>query len=230
MLYAIADIHLSLGVENKNMSIFKGWENHGERLFSNWNNSIGGNDVAVIAGDVSWGKTLEESLPDFEFISKLNGTKIILKGNHDYWWNTDSKMRGFLSQNKINDINFLNNNAYRVGDVAVCGTRGWIGEGMNSMPCDEKILLREARRLEASVKAGLELGGEIVVFLHCPPIHAREENSLVIEVLKKYSIKRVFSGHIHSSGMNKAFIGEKYGVYFDIITSDYLNFSPKKIL
>jgi hypothetical protein len=226
-LYAIADTHLSFGTPNKKMNVFKGWENHAERLRTEWNRVVNDDDTVVIGGDISWG--LAESLPDFEFIAnELNGGKIILKGNHDYWWTSLTKMYGVLSANNINGIDFLHNNAYKVGGLTVCGTKGRIRE--NDEKFDEKILLREAGRLESSIAAGLESGNEILVFLHYPPICAREENTHILEILEKYSIKRVFSGHIHSSGMAQAFIGEKYGIYFDIVTADSLNFTPRKIL
>jgi len=223
MLYAIADTHLSFGVSNKDMCIFKGWTNHSERLRENWNRVVGEDDTVVIAGDISWGSTLTQALPDFEFIDKqLDGSKIILKGNHDYWWNTTAKTQQFFCENNINSIQILHNNAYKIKDIAICGTRGWLE--------DVHIMQREAGRLEVSIKSGLEMGGEPIVFLHYPPIYAYEENEYVLEVLRKYAIKRVYFGHIHSSGLPQAFMGERYGIQFDMITADYLKFMPKKIL
>jgi hypothetical protein len=219
-LFAIADIHLSFGVKNKDMSIFKGWGEHEERLRENWNRLVRYDDTVVIAGDVSWGMNMRESLPDFEFISAgLNGFKIIVKGNHDYWWGTVSAMRAFLRANEIDNIDFLHNNSFIAENISICGTRSCFE--------DDKLLRREAGRLETSVKSAKS--GEIAVFLHYPPIYAYEENEYILDVLKRYSIKRVFSGHIHSSGINQAFIGEKYGIYFDMISADSMGFTPKRI-
>lgn len=228
-MYAISDIHLSFGTENKNMNIFRGWNEYESRLKANWNGTVADGDTVVIGGDISWGMSLERALPDFRFIAnELNGNKIILKGNHDYWWMSLTKMRGFLRANGISNIDFLHNNAYKVGNTVVCGTRGWIAENIWNEP-DEKILQREAGRLETSIKAGIALGGEIAVFLHYPPVYADTVNHEIMEIIGKYSIKRVFSGHIHLSGMGKAFTGYKNGTYFDMITADSLGFSPKKI-
>ena len=231
-LYAIADIHLAFGCENKCMSIFKGWGNHEQRLQTNWNRLVGTDDTVVIAGDVSWAKTLAQALPDFEFIAnELSGKKIILKGNHDYWWTTLLKMREFLLQNNISNIDFLYNNAYESDGFSICGTRGWINDGEmgGTGEADERILLREAARLETSLESAPP-NNETLVFLHYPPLYSYESNEQILEVIKKYAIKQVFSGHIHSSGMNNAFIGEKGGTYFDMITADFLNFTPRKIL
>jgi hypothetical protein len=212
------------------MSIFKGWYEHWKILRDNWNSAVGQGDTVVIAGDVSWAKSLDEALPDFEFISReLNGSKIILKGNHDYWWNTRTKLESFMFSHDMNNIAFLHNNAYRIGNVTVCGTRGWINTRLGE-ESDLKVVQREAGRLEASILAGLELGGEPAVFLHYPPIYAGNENECILEVLCKYAIKRVFSGHIHQSGMGCALIGERYGINFDMITADYLKFTPCEIL
>ncbi|MCL1904111.1 MAG: metallophosphoesterase [Oscillospiraceae bacterium] len=234
-VFAISDVHLSFGTKNKDMSIFKGWSNHSERLRANWNRTVSENDTVVIGGDISWGKTLFEALPDFLFIDKeLNGKKLILKGNHDYWWTTLVKMRKWLSDNGALNIDFLYNNAYRIDNLTICGTRGYINsendkENVTSER-GQKMLLREAARLEASIKAGLELGGEPIVFLHYPPIYSIEENENILKLLNKYVIKRVFSGHIHLSGIDKAFIGKRNETYFDTITADFLDFTPKKIL
>jgi hypothetical protein len=198
------------------MSIFPGWKNHTERLRFNWNQAVGENDTAVIAGDISWGMSLGESLADFLWIDReLNGSKIIMKGNHDYWWNTVTKIQAFFAEHSIGSIRLLFNNSYEVEGVSVCGTRGYIGE-------DEKLLRREAGRLEMSICSAVS--GKPIVFTHYPPEEA------LTEVLQRYEIDRVYSGHIHSSDVSRALIGEKHGIMFDIISADYLGFAPKKIL
>ncbi len=168
MLYTIGDLHLSLGC-NKPMDIFSGWSNYLERLEENWNSKITDSDTVVLLGDHSWAMKLGESRSDLEFIhSRLNGRKILVKGNHDLWWSTMNKLNGFISECGFNSLSFLFNNAYLCEGISVCGTRGWIRE--NDEPADVKILLREAGRLEASLKEGVKLGGELVAFIHYPPI------------------------------------------------------------
>lgn len=208
------------------MCVFSGWENHALRLKENWNNLVKEDDTVVIAGDVSWGMSLQEALPDLQFIeNELSGSKILIKGNHDYWWSTTSKIQQFFFDNSISSIQLLHNNSYKVEGVSICGTRGYDFE-------NEKIMKREAGRLEKSILSAkfAESDSEIIVLTHYPPIYSNQENRYIIEVLEKYSIKRVFSGHIHSSGMEYAFVGEKYGIDFDMITSDSIGFTPQKIL
>jgi hypothetical protein len=222
-LFAISDIHLSFGVENKDMCIFEGWYEHHAKLRKNWNRVVKAGDTVIIAGDISWGKTLEQTRADLDFIDRqLTGRKLLLKGNHDYWWNTLAKMRLFIFDQNMNNIDFLHNNSFKADEYAICGACGHDD--------DEGLMLRAAGRLETSILAGRENGGEPLVFMHYPPVTALYENRYVLEILRKYAIKRVFSGHIHQSGFSSAFIGEKYGIRFDTISADYLNFTPKIIL
>ena len=139
-LFAIADTHLSFGTD-KPMNVFSGWQDYEKRLEKNWNAVVTERDTVVIAGDISWGMKLEDTLEDFLFLNKLNGTMIITKGNHDYWWSTKSKTEKFLKENGIESIKILFNNAYKVDNVAVCGTRGWFFDC--SKDEDQKVLARE---------------------------------------------------------------------------------------
>ena len=123
-LFAIGDTHLSFSGE-KPMNIFRGWDDYENKLRKNWNAIVTPEDTVVIAGDISWAMDIEEALEDFRYLDSLNGTKIILKGNHDYWWATKKKIEDFFKKNNISTIKILFNNAYRVGDIAICGTRGW---------------------------------------------------------------------------------------------------------
>jgi predicted phosphohydrolase len=208
------------------MSIFEGWENHTERLRLNWNRLVKADDTVVIGGDISWGRTLEQAMPDLEWIDKeLNGSKIMVKGNHDYWWDTPTKMRRVFGENEINSIDFLFNNAKQIEEFTLCGTRG-----RGNTPELREAYYREPKRLENSLSAGVELGSELLVFLHYPPIYSYEEDECIVEILKKYPVKRVFSGHIHKNGMDSSFIGERYGIFFDMISADSLDFTPKIIL
>jgi len=222
-LFAIADLHLSLG-GSKPMNIFKGWENHVEKLRENWNRVVGEADTVVIAGDISWARRYEDALPDLEFINeKLNGKKIILKGNHDFWWVSLGKM------NTWNNINFLHRNAFLVGDVAVCGTRGWMSEPEGDEKHCEKLQKREELKLEVSVKCAVELSDKVCAFLHYPPIYGGFENYGLIDVLQKHGVKRCFYGHLHGSAQKNAVSGTRYGIEFTLISADFVGFVPVRI-
>lgn len=226
-LFTIGDLHLSLGT-NKPMDIFGGWANYVARLKQNWNNLVAENDTVIIPGDISWAMSLPESLTDLRFISgELPGEKILLKGNHDYWWNTTAKMNAFLSENGLSNIKILHNNAYLRGNIAICGTRGWIND--DGAPADQKILLREAGRLEISLSAAEKLGGEPVVFLHYPPIFAGNENIYMLDIMEKHGVKRCYFGHLHGYAIKKAFTGIRRGVEFRLISADSLGFCPEQI-
>lgn len=225
-LFAIADTHLSFGTD-KPMNVFSGWQNFEERLQKNWNSIVTAADTVVIAGDISWGMKLGETLEDFRFLDKLNGTKIIMKGNHDYWWSTKSKTEKFLEENEIKSIKILFNNAYRVGDISICGTRGWFFDC--SKDEDQKVLAREVGRLKASIAEAKKLGGEPIAFLHYPPISLTEACHEIYDTLVTEGIKSCYYGHLHGNSVNWAFRGEQNGINFDLISADYLTFCPKLI-
>lgn len=222
-VFVIGDTHLSLS-SNKPMNIFKGWDDHEFRLESNWQKLVEKDDTVIIAGDVSWGMSLQESLDDFEFLNKLNGTKIILKGNHDYWWNTANKMNNFMAENGLNTIKFLHNNAFKIDDISIVGTRGWFFDAESENI--DKVLARECGRLQRSIDMARSLGGEIVAFLHYPPISAIADCEPIIEVLQKNQVKRCYYGHLHGGAINSAVNGEKYGIDFRLVSADYLGFCP----
>ncbi len=223
-LFAIADLHLSLG-ENKPMDIFAGWSDYVTRLKENWNKLITDKDTVVIAGDISWAMKLEETYIDFKFIDDLPGKKIFLKGNHDYWWGTKSKMEAFLAEKNLKTISILFNNAYVIDDFSVCGTRGWFLE--NESENDVKVLNREAGRLTASIECALKTGKEPVVFLHYPPIYGNTKCDEIFNILLKYGIKKCYYGHIHGKkNMRLAVEGKCEGVEFKLISCDRLSFVP----
>lgn len=226
-LFAIADLHLSLGT-NKPMDIFKGWHNYTERLRRNWTNSVGENDTVVVSGDISWAMKLKDTEADFSFINNLPGRKIFVKGNHDYWWCTKNKMDGFLAEKGYHTISILHNNAFEVDGVAICGSRGWFYDAESDE--DKKILMREVGRLNTSIEAGKVMELEPIVFLHYPPIYGNAECEEILDTLIKSGIKRCYYGHIHGSGAKNAFEGERYGIDFKLISSDYLGFKPIKII
>lgn len=228
MIYTIGDLHLPFGVGNKPMDIFPGWTNHVERLLENWNSKITDDDTVVVVGDHSWALKLEESRKDLEFIDReLKGKKILTKGNHDLWWSTTKKVTDFLNVNGFSTISILFNNAFLAEGVSICGTRGWISE--NGEPADLKVLNREAGRLETSLQAGVKLGGELVAFIHYPPIYKTEENALITEILHKYDVKRCYYAHLHGYSIKGALNGERGGVSYKLVSADSLGFDPIKI-
>lgn len=227
MIYTIGDLHLSLGCD-KPMDIFAGWTNYLDRLRENWNSKITDEDTVILLGDHSWALKLEDSRNDLEFIDKeLKGRKILVKGNHDLWWSTMRKVTDFVTDNGFSTINFLFNNAYLVEGISVCGTRGWIRE--NGEPADQKVLNREAGRLEMSLQAGVKLGGELVAFIHYPPIYGTEENVQITEILHKYNVKRCCYAHLHGGSIKGAINGERNGVYYKLVSADGVGFDPVKI-
>lgn len=226
-LYAIADLHLSLSVD-KPMNIFPGWDNHVERLEKNWQNMISADDTVVIPGDISWAINFDEAKADFDFINRLNGKKVILKGNHDYWWNSMAKMNRFLEDNGFDTITILHNNHYPYGEYGICGTRGWIKD--TEEPADAKVLAREAGRLDASIRSALNDGKKPIVFLHYPPIYVNDRNREILDVLYKYDIKDCYYGHLHGNAHRFAVCGEVDGINYQLIAGDFVQFCPKLIM
>lgn len=225
-LYAIGDLHLSLS-SNKPMDVFgEGWKDYVRRIGEGFS-QLNDEDVTVLCGDLSWGMSLEESLEDFRFIDALPGRKILLKGNHDYWWNTVSKMERFLKEHELTTISFLYNNCLTYGDKAICGTRGWFYELDNQGTHNEKMLLREAGRLETSLKLAGER--EILCFLHYPPLYQGYECPEILRLLREYRVKACYYGHLHGVSHRRRIEGERGGTDFSLVAADYLRFVPKKI-
>lgn len=222
-VYAIADLHLSFGV-NKPMDIFFGWDNYVQKLETNWKKLVCKEDTVIIPGDISWGINYAEALPDLKWIDAMPGKKILLKGNHDLWWDTMGKNMRLKKENELNTIEFLFNNFFAVENIAVCGTRSWFFDAEKS--ADKKVLLREVGRLQRSIDAAVESGKEPVVFLHYPPLSLLEECEEIIECLVKNGIKRCYYGHMHGKAAIAAFNGEKYGIRFKLISADTLGFVP----
>lgn len=226
-LYAIGDLHLSLGT-NKPMDVFgPKWANYVERIRENFS-KLNDDDVIVIAGDISWGMSLEQSLPDFQFIDALPGRKILLKGNHDYWWGTASKMKKFFAEHDITTLDILYNNAFFYGGHAICGTRGWFYEEASGEAHDRKIMLREVGRLETSLKAAGDRTK--LVFLHYPPKYLGYECPEILDLLDAYHVPLCCYGHIHSRGCRSAFQGMYHDTEFRLLSADYISFCPRRIL
>ena len=223
-LFAIADTHLSLGT-NKPMDSFPGWNDYVARLGNDWNSIVKEEDTVVIAGDISWAMNFDELYEDFSFLNDLNGKKIIVKGNHDYWWNTLSKMNKFIAENNFDSINILQNNSYTVDGISVCGSRGWMFE--SSEEHDEKILSREVGRIKMSLDSAVNKNR--ILFLHYPPITTNSSCDEILDTLKEYGIKKCFYGHLHGMATKYAFEGEYDGIDFKLISADRLSFVPKLI-
>lgn len=226
-LFGIADLHLSLSAD-KPMDIFSGWDNHMEKLAENWNRTVSEEDTVVIAGDISWAMNTGEAKADFSYINSLKGTKIISKGNHDYWWSTMSKLNVFLAENRFDTIKFLHNNCHAYGKYGICGTRGWINE--KEVPADAKVLAREAQRLEASISAAVKENLEPIVFLHYPPVYGNDCNYDILEVMYKYNVKECYYGHLHGKAHKYAVRGERDGINFHLISGDFVQFCPVKVV
>lgn len=223
-LFAIADTHLSLGT-NKSMTVFSGWDDYVSRLEENWRNIVKPEDTVVIAGDISWGMNLKQAKEDFAFLHSLPGRKLILKGNHDYWWTTRRQMDLFFADNGFDTLRIVHNDTVEVdGRYAVCGSRGWFFDAEED--ADKLVLLREAGRLRTSIRAAKETGLEPVVFLHYPPVYADQICPEIMDVLKEEGIDRCYYGHVHSKGIRLAVQGDVEGIRFNLISADALHFCP----
>ncbi len=225
----MADLHLCKGNPEKTMSIFNGWQNYQELIEKNWKELISDSDTIVLPGDISWGMSLKEAAPDFKFIEQLPGQKIVIKGNHDYWWTTKKKMEDFFAAEGCTSIKILHNNHYRYGGYGICGTRGWVN--MLGETQDEKVLRREVQRLETSIRSALDEGLKPIVFLHYPPILATNFNYDILDVLYRYKIEECYYGHIHGKSAHDLCVKNTYdGINFHLIAGDYLQFIPEKIV
>jgi predicted phosphohydrolase len=226
-IFAISDIHLSLG-EEKPMDVFEGWADYTERLKTNWRKLVKDEDTVVIAGDISWAMKLEETLTDFRYLHELPGKKLLLKGNHDYWWTTKTKIDNYLLLNGLNDISIIFNSAIKVDQYGICGTRGWM---INSRSDEDlKIINRESGRLERSISEAEEMGVEPLVFMHYPPVYQNNAVDQFISILTAHNIKDCYYGHIHGyENQKNCFTGRYQGINMHIISCDSLHFCPLKI-
>ena len=225
-LYAVGDLHLSLSGE-KPMDIFGDrWADHTGKIKESFS-MLNSDDVCVLCGDLSWAMSLDGAEEDFRFINDLPGKKIILKGNHDYWWTTASKMNAFFRKKRFDTISILNNNSFPYGDKAVCGTRGWFFEEETGSPHDRKMILREAGRLRRSLdSAG---NAEKLVFLHYPPLFQSYICREMTDLLREYEVRLCCYGHIHGSSCKAAFNGWNGGTEYKLVSADWLGFKPLKI-
>ena len=226
-LYAIGDLHLCLGAP-KPMDIFGGaWVGYMEKLKEGLS-VIKEEDTLVLMGDLSWALDLENAKADFAWINEIPGRKIILKGNHDYWWSTASKFYKLCQENGFENMFILNNNFYEYNGCAICGTRGWFFEEERSGQHDEKVFKRELIRLETSLKAAGDLPK--MVFLHYPPRYKGYECREILELLEKYEVRRCFYGHLHGGSHKLAMEGLWDGVEFRLLAADYIGFKPYPVI
>lgn len=233
-IYAIGDLHLSFNTD-KPMNIFgEKWNNYEEKIKVDWLKKVKENDIVLIPGDFSWSMKLEDTYKDFEYLNNLPGKKILLKGNHDYWWNTVKKMNEFIKNNKFNNIEFLYNNSYFFDNYIICGTRGW---NISNDEEDKRLFERELSRLELSLNDGIQKYGkekEIIVCMHYPPITSYnileyDINLKMVNLLKRYNVKKCIYGHLHGTSHKDAIEGNISGIEFKLVSSDYLNFELYKI-
>ena len=226
-LYVIGDLHLSFA-KDKPMDVFgEKWRDHAEKLKKGFA-ALREDDVTVLCGDLSWAMGLEEALEDFRFIDALPGKKLIVKGNHDFWWTTAAKARRLFAENGIGSIDFLHNTAVPFGEYALCGTRGWFYEEETGGEHDKKIMRREVMRLETSLQAAGDR--EKLVFLHYPPIYQKYECPEILALLERYEVKRCYYGHIHGKGIPAAFNGWRGGTEFRLVSADALDFAPHLVM
>ena len=226
-IYAIGDLHLSLGTD-KPMDVFGGgWVNYMEKIKIGFQD-LDPEDMCVLCGDTSWGMQLEEALDDFLFINNLPGKKIILKGNHDYWWNTAAKMKAFFEVNGINNIDILNNNFFSYESAAICGTRGWFADEDLSAEQNEKIMAREVMRLRASLQAAGKSNTKLC-FFHYPPRFKNNVCHDFISVMNEYGVTRCIYGHLHGEGHHLAVRGTVEGIEYEIVSADFVDFVPQRV-
>lgn len=232
-IFVIGDLHLSFN-QNKPMDIFgEHWKGHEEKIKQDWIKKVKENDLVIIPGDFSWETYLENTELDFSFLNNLPGKKLLLKGNHDYWWTTLTNMKKFLKEKDFTNIDFLYNNSYEYEDKIICGTRGW---SIADHEADKKLINRELIRLELSLKNGIEQYGnqkEIIVFMHYPPITKStilsNQEADFVNLMKKYNVKRCYYAHLHGVSINDAIEGNIEGIEFKLVSADGLDFKLLQI-
>ena len=224
-LYVLGDPHLSFRSQ-KPMDIFGGaWNGYVDKLRDGLR-VLREKDTIVLAGDISWGMSLEESTEDFAFLDAFPGRKLIVKGNHDYWWTTANKTYRFWEEHGFKTLNLLHNNCYEYGGYALCGTRGWfLDEDKNGH--NQKVFNRELLRLETSLKAAGEKPK--LVFLHYPPLYQGYSCPEILNLLEQYQVRACYYGHLHGGSHRLALEGMHGSVDYHLVAGDYLGFHPLKI-
>lgn len=225
-LYAISDLHLALSGD-KPMDVFGDkWYKHDEKIKNNWLELIGEDDTVLIAGDISWSMRMEEGMKELQWIHELPGKKYIIRGNHDYWWGSISKLNSLYD-----DMKFVQNNFFTYEEYAICGTRGWTCPGGEKFTeKDKKIYNRELIRLRLSIDAAKKSGyNKFICMIHYPPTNDKFEDSGFTEIFKEYEVEKVIYGHLHGPSLSRVLNGYRDGIEYIITSCDYLNFKPIKI-
>ncbi|MCI9017242.1 MAG: serine/threonine protein phosphatase [Clostridia bacterium] len=233
-IFVIADLHLSFK-NPKPMNIFgENWKEHEIKIEKSWQEKVKRDDLVIIPGDFSWAMSLEDAYLDFRYIDNLPGKKLLLKGNHDYWWTTLTKMRNYIKEKEFNKIDFIYNNSYCFENYIITGTRGWT---LNAIEDNTKILNRELGRLEISLQEGIQKFGkekEIIVFMHYPPITnsaiLNKSELKFVELMKQYNVKKCMYGHLHSNSHKDAIEGMREDINFKLVSADYLKFELMEII
>jgi hypothetical protein len=227
-ILAIGDLHLSTS-SNKPMDVFGGeWENHIEKIREGWNRVVDDGDLVIVAGDISWAMHLDEALSDLNLLDALKGTKLLLRGNHDYWWSSISKVRAVLPPS----ILALQNDSFTWQETVICGTRGWICPGEEGFTDngDEKVYLREVQRLQLSLDHAVKSGCKrIIAAMHYPPYNRNNQESDFTKLLEEYNVEICVFGHIHDQGRDYIFQGLKNGVQYCFVAADGINFTPVRL-
>lgn len=225
-LYAISDLHLGLS-SDKPMDVFgQQWYKHDEKIKENWISMVNNEDTVLVAGDISWSMRIKEGIEDIEWIHNLPGRKILIKGNHDYWWSSITKLNNLYS-----NMNFIQNNCFAYEDYAICGTRGWnCPQGERFTAHDKKIYEREQIRLRLSLDEAVKKGyKKFIVMLHYPPTNDEFEESCFTQIIKEYEVSKVIYGHIHGPVFSKVLEGTINGTQYILTSCDYIDFKPVKI-
>lgn len=243
-IWAIADLHLSFGVPEKTMEVFgPEWINYGEKLKENWSAVVRPDDLVLIAGDISWAMRTHEAKIDLEWIGALPGTKVMIKGNHDYWWSSLSKVEEIIPPS----LHVIQNNAFHWNDCSIGGARLWdtdeysfdgyieyrespVAPSKEEKPDQEKIFKRELERLELSLKCLDQSAKQRLVLTHYPPINAELAPSLASALLEKYHVDICVFGHLHNVKKGVRLFGVHKGIQYYLTSSDYLDFKPLLIL
>ncbi|MDK2821701.1 MAG: uncharacterized protein PWP31_1666 [Clostridia bacterium] len=222
-LFAIADLHLG-----RDMSMFgPKWQNHSTKLACNWREVVGKEDTVLILGDISWGLHLEDAIPDLQFVKSLPGIKRLLKGNHDYWWQTEKKMKAAILDDNMSLLK-----PEIIAGVAICGTRGWLvpQNPLYNKETDTKVYNREVLRLEMALGAVAKIHQEepIAVMMHYPPAY-RGEITDFISLMQKYNVSHCYYGHLHGADHERALVGQEWGINFHLVAADFIDFTPELI-
>jgi len=218
-IFAISDLHLSIN-NPKPMNIFGNvWDNYLAEIEQSWNENVSEDDVVLIAGDISWAMKLSDVVPDIDYVGALKGKKVILKGNHDYWWSSVSALRNLLPVNMY----AVQNDSVKIGDTVICGSRGWLCEDDQTTPEDKKIYARELIRMRLSLESANKIrqeGNPLIVMTHYPPFNFKAESNDMTKLFEEFDVTAVVYGHLHGKGVRAIPELEKNGIKYYLTSCD----------